>query len=508
MGTSSSTGEGLPGATFDPARVPAYPVITLTGADDPDNVTVDGAPFAGEDAFDQALAACAERAGELGGAVRVRGIDRHGTAWPMVITSSGELHDLPGHPDSPIKPSRAKVSRRALLIGGAGVVLTGGIAGGLIAHRAVTAPEEPPPPPLYPGQGANVPVVPPDGVGTVAQWAVTIADNTVPTLLSDQRIVLTTASGALVIVDALTGQLQWSGTPAGDLDQVGQLTIGDTPVLASYADDEAVLWPLDDPSTPSPQTLTVAEGRAKTVMTSSPAPLWMLEPQTVSYLAGNTLATVDVPVPAIPAGTHDGNAVAVSAGTWISITPDNVSTEHALEGSPSGSAPLQARVLGPEHLAILWGTDDAAALTLHELPHGALIGQLQQLERPRQSDDAEPQMSPDGMTWTWNNTLIRPLADTPLTSLTRFTLPDADDAEPQLLEVSALSDTTIWGSVDRIPTRYDTTAGVTTYYDAEAAIPVGESSDSSLVYIVASRLEETSLYALPSTPPATSDGGA
>lgn len=507
MGTSSSTGDGLPGATFDPARVPAYPVITLTGADDPDNVTVDGAPFTGEDAFDQALAACAERAGELGGAVRVRGIDRDGTAWPMVITSTGELHDLPGHPDSPTKPRRAKVSRRGLLVGGAAVLLAGGTAGGVIAYRTVTAPEENPPPPLYPGQGANVPVVPPDGVGTVAQWAVTIADDTTPVMLSDERIVLTTVSGALVIVDALTGQLQWSGIPAGDLDRVGELTIGGTPVLASYADDEAVLWPLDDPSTPSPQTLTVDAGRAETVMTSSPAPLWMLESQTVSYLAGNALATVDVPVPAIPAGTHDGQAVAVTAGAWISITADNASTQSALEGAPSGAAPLQARVLGPGHLAVLWETEDAATLTLHDLPRGALIGQLEQLERPRSGDDTEPQMSPDGTTWAWSNTLIRPLADTPLISLARFTPPDADDTS-QLLEVSALSDITIWGAVDRVPTRYDTITGVTTYYDAEATVPLGESPDASLVYIVASRLEETSLYALPSTPPATSDGGA
>ena len=112
MGKTSSKGDGLPGATFDPARVPAYPVITLTGADDPDNVTVDGAPFTGDDAFDRALAACAERAGELGGAVRVRGIDRDGTGWPMVITSAGELHDLPDHPDSPTKPLPRRLLRR------------------------------------------------------------------------------------------------------------------------------------------------------------------------------------------------------------------------------------------------------------------------------------------------------------------------------------------------------------------------------------------------------------
>src|SRR5690606_3882639 len=119
------------------------------------------------------------------------------------------------------------------------------------------------------------------------------------------------------------------------MDRVGELTIDDTPVLASYADDEATLWPLNDPNTPTPQTLPLDAGRAETLMTSSAAPLWLLEPQTATYLAGNTLATVDVPVPAIAAGTYGGNVVAVSTGSWTSITADNASSESALEGTPS-----------------------------------------------------------------------------------------------------------------------------------------------------------------------------
>lgn len=506
MGKTSSTGDGPPGAIFDPARVPAYPVITLTGPDDPDNVTVDGAPFTGDDAFDQALAACAERANELGGAVRVRGIDRDGTGWPMVITSAGELHDLHDHPDSPNKPSRRKVPRRALLIGGAAVLLTGGTAGGIFAYRALTAPEENPPPPLYPGEGANLPITPPEGVGTVAQWAVTIDADTTPVMLSDQRIALTASNGSLVIVDGLTGQLQWTGAAAGRIDRVGELTIGDTPVLASYADDEVTLWPLNDSNTPSPQTLSLDEGRAETVMTSSAAPLWLLEPQTVTYLAGNTLATVDIPVPAIAAGTHRGSVVAVSPGSWINITADNTSSENALEGTPSGSTPLQARVLGPDYLAVLWEVEEAATLTLHELPDGALIGQLDQIDAPKQSDEVEPRTSPDGTMWVWGNVLLRPTADTPLVSLAGFTAPGADDSS-QPFEVGALSDTALWGTVDRIPTRYDVATGSTAFYDEEAAMPMGESRDASLVYIIASRLEATSLYALPATPPAPSDGG-
>lgn len=512
MGKNRSTGDGLPGATFDPAKVPAYPVLTLTGADDPDNVTVDGEPFTGEDAFDRALAVCAARAGELGGAVRVRGFDRDGVGWPMVVTSTGELHDLSEHPDSPNKPKRAPLGRRTLLvgaIGGGAVLLAGGTTAGVFAYRALSAPDENPPPPLYPGQGANLPVPPPEGVATVAQWAVTIDPDATPVLLSDQRIVLTTPDGTLAIVDGLTGQLQWTGAATETLSRVGELRIGETPVLASYADDEALLWPLDDPSTPAPQTLTVEAGRAETVIISASAPLWILEAQTVSYLAGDRLALVDVPVPAVPAGVHTGDAVAVSADSWVSITADNSSSEHPLEGAPGTGAPLQARVLGADHLVALWDAEDTATLTLHELPDGGLIGQLDQLKSLTQNDTAEPRMSPDGTTWVWNNVLIRPAADTPLVVLSDFTVPGEEDDSTVPLEVSSISDTTLWGSVARLPTRYETATATATFYDEDATIPLGEARDGSLVYIVASRLEETSLYALPAAPPAPapSDGG-
>ncbi|MDN5654682.1 MAG: hypothetical protein L0G46_06285, partial [Kocuria sp.] len=334
----------------------------------------------------------------------------------------------------------------------------------------------------------------------------TIDPDSTPVMLADHRIVLTTASGSLVIVDALTGQLQWTGAANGTLGTVGELTIGDTPVLASYTDDEALLWPLDDPDTPSAQTLTVEVGPAEALITSAPAPLWILEPQTVTYLAGNALALVDVPVPAISAGTHHGAVVAVDAGSWVSITADNAAKRHSLEGAPTDAEPLQGRVLGPEHLAVLWGTQNAATLTLHELPEGALIGQLDELDGPDQNDADEPRMSPDGTTWVWHNVFISPSADTPLTAL-NLTLPSAEDDPQQPLEVSSVSDAALWGHLESSPARYDITTREATFYDEGVTIPLGESRDASLVYIVASRLEETSLYALPATPPAPSDGG-
>src|SRR5699024_499767 len=132
--------------------------LTLTGADDPENVSVDGEPITGEDAFDRALSLCAQRADELGGAVRVRGIDGAGAVWPMVVTSAGELHDLSEHLETAPVPERTGVSRRSVLIGAAGVLTLGAAAvGGTIGYRVVTASEESPPPPLFPGKGANLP---------------------------------------------------------------------------------------------------------------------------------------------------------------------------------------------------------------------------------------------------------------------------------------------------------------------------------------------------------------
>ena len=70
-----------------------------------------------------------------------------------------------------------------------------------------------------------------------------------------------------------------------------------------------------------------------------------------------------------------------------------------------------------------------------------------------------------------------------------------------------VSDGVIWGEVDRVPTRYDMKTATSTTYDEDTVLPLGESRDGSLVYMIASRLEQTSLYALPATPPAPSDGG-
>lgn len=500
-----STGEVLPGA-FDPSKVPPYPVLTLTGADDPDNVSVDGEPITGDDAFDRALSLCAQRADELGGAVRVRGIDGEGVVWPMVVTSTGELHDLSERPEVTPALERTGLSRRSVLIGAAGLLTLGAAAvGGTIGYRAITTPEAPAPPPLFPGQGANLPVIPPAGAGTVAEWAVVINPDTQPVLLTDQRILLLTSNGALVIVDALTGQMQWSGTPDGRLDTVNETVIDGTPVLASYTDDAVTLWPLNDPSTPSPQTLTVEQGRAETVVTSSSAPLWILESQTVSYLAGNALALVEVPVPAITAGTYDGAVVAVDGTSWLNIASNSAATKNPLGGTPEGAELLHARVVGSEHLAVLWGEPEAAVMTLHHLPDGALVDQINDLDLPRTRENTEPLASPDRATWVWQNVLIQPAQQPALTGLARMPVPGGEDEAP--FEVASVSDSAIWGEVDRVPTRYDVKTATTSTYDEDASLPLGEARDGSLVYMIASRLEQTSLYALPATPPAPSDGG-
>lgn len=500
-----STGDDLPGA-FDPSKVPPYPVLTLTGADDPDNVSVDGEPITGDGAFDRALSLCAQRAGELGGAVRVRGIDGEGAVWPMVVTSVGELHDLSGRFEATSAPERTGLSRRALLIGAGGLLTLGAAAvGGTVGYRMITTHEEPAPPPLFPGKGANLPVVPPAGVGTIAEWAVMIDPDSHPVLLTDQRILLTTSKNDLVIVDALTGQMQWSGTPNGSLSTVNEAVIDGTPVLASYTDDSVTLWPLNDPNTPSSQTLTVEQGRAKNVVTSSPTPLWILEAQTVSYLAGNDLALVEVPVPAVPAGTHEGAVVAVDDVSWLSISANNSVTRNPLSGTPTDAELLRTRVLGNEHLAVLWGLPESTVMTLHQLPDGAMVEQLDNLELPRSSDTAEPRSNPDGSAWIWQNVLIQPAQQSALTSLSRMTVPEDENEAP--LEVESISDTVVWGEVDQVPTRYDMTTATSAHYEEDTPLPLGEARDGSLVYLVASRLEQTSLYALPATPPAPSDGG-
>ena len=496
---------------FDPATVPPYPVLTLTGADDPENVTLDGQTFTGEDAYDQALGKCVERASELGGAVRVRGVDKDGKEWPLVVTSDGEMHDLAtpapkgkkrkGAKDATDAPQTDRRTFLAAAIVGAGglALLGGGLAGGYALYRA-NQPPEPPAPPKYPGKGALLPVLPPVGVSDSAQWAVKIDKTFTPRLLPDSRVAFMTPEKALIVVDAGTGQVQWTASGITRLDDKGTLfplKINTVPMLGLAAGRGLTVWRMDTDAVSSSQQLEVAYGTA-TVLAHCEAPLWALGTQSAQYLTGDKLATVDIPVPARAAGVLDGNAVAVDAGQWLSISPDNTPTTHTLENTPGGT--LVDAYLIDTILLSAWETDDSYTVVAHRLPGGYLIAS--ETLKGRVPNSTDPLVSPSRSMAVWAGVLLREDSLTPLVNL-QTGKPGHAAFKPEVI-----SDHTLYGSLDSTPTRVNLSSLAVSPEAEDVALPLFMNKDETLAYIVADKLEDTILHALPARHvPAASDGG-
>lgn len=474
--------------------MPPYPVITLTGADDPTNVTVDQQRFEGEDAYEQALQVCVARANELGGAVRVRGVTADGSEWPMVVTSDGQLHELPSTPTS---ANSKGISRRRLLAGvgiaAGALVVAGGATTGVLAWKAARETPPPPPPPKFPGKGANIPVLPPAGASTVATWAVVIDDAEEVRMLPSGLLAFRSSDQRLVVVNAATGQLQWA---AGLPDQFGSLTtiVGETTtLLANYTPHGMDLWDLADPETPAPLHFDLTIQPSPVIATGEGA-LFDLGSQTAEIYVDGEMVQVDIPVPAVMAGARAGNAVGVNHTHWVEVTPDNIPTEHALQDIPDGARIDQARVLGTDLLAAIWSVEGGDQMTLHTLPEGALLGTV---DLPNSPGEEEVLTAPNKGARVWRNTLITPDGLAPL-----------EDYAPEGVDVTAqlLTDTEIWVRADNGPAQIPLASKTLVTEDSEATIPVATSDN--LAFIVATRLDETILHAVEIHPPDVSPSDA
>lgn len=497
--TKQGVGQEPSTTEFDPSTVPPYPVITLTGADDPDNVTVDQQRYEGEDAYDRALQACVTRANELGGAVRIRGVSKDGTEWPLVVTADGELHELTSATNT---KGGTSLSRRQLLIGGgligSMVVMAGGAVGGVALWQNSRRDPPPPPPPKYPGKGANLPVLPPSGIETQAQWAVLIDDRMARAvqLLSNGQMALPSTEGQVALVDAVTGQLQWTGKEPSQFGVLDLLEADGRTMLANYSDRGIDVWELSDPNGPSPHHIELDQQIATPLVTGEGA-LFALGSQTAQFLADGDLTLVDIPVPAVPAGLRAQKAVAVDHTGWIEIDAGGGATRSDLADLPEDARIEDARVLGTNLLAARWKTSEGTVLTAHSLPDGDLIGTAEV-----RGSGKDPLMSPKRTAWVWDDVLITANDVTAL-----------EDYSPEGSSFSAetVTDTEVWGSAGQTPARLPLESRTVMLEDPEAVIPVATLASASLAFIVATKLEETILHALamdPATASASDGGGA
>ena len=487
-----------PSPVFDPTTVPPYPVLSLIGTGGDTTVSVDGEQFTGDDAFAQALAYCAQRADELGGAVRARGTDEEGQEWPLVITADGELHELV-RPDE--RAARPGTDRRRFLGGLAllGIVVVGGggaAAGGVYAWRKTHEAPTAPPPPKYPGRGANLPVVPPSGYAAQADWAVVVAkQDATPALLPDDSLLLAAPDGAVVQVDALTGQQKWTGGSASDSTGVfGFLTNEGRKYLTLSSSSGMDAGDLSAPGA-APTHLDLGGTGNGTAITSGPDALFVLADQSVELLIDGDLKILDVPVPAVAAGARKGHAIGAHAGGMVSIDGTNTASTTPLQEAPEGGVVKAARLLGDSLLATVWDTGEGGLITTHDATSGAKVAEISVDRVPRAED--EPMRSHSGRTWVWAGALIQGGKLALLAEATDKAQEAADqrnDFTPRLV-----TDTALWGDLGNATARYLLDTGELIPQDDEAVIPAALSADQQTAYVVAEKLGDQILYALPTT---------
>lgn len=387
--------------TFDPAAVPAFPVLTLH-RDDQQRLVINGRPdrvVRGDDWHRAGTDAIARLAREQGlDAVRVRAVDGDSTTeHRFVVTVSGQTYPLPE--DTAATPAPPRMRRRILIVATAmaGCVVLG--LGGTVAYRITHAPEPTATPTWQlPHAGANIPVVLPPGTAEQAAWATPVDASATVTQISTSRVLTTGTDGNLIALDARTGKTVWHGKGAPAGNAIGHLSqIGSAQVFASDSGGSLSAWVLSDirPGRVSPQQVKIPSGA--TVTYDGSTPLVDLGDQTAATITtAGRLRRVDVPITASVILATNSAVIATNGTRWWSIDRRNVATEHPLP-RPTGTTGAASRVVGLDasHILAIWqgaaaSNGVAAVIDLARnqvtasaaLPSGAVPSQTDVLHAP------------------------------------------------------------------------------------------------------------------------------
>ncbi|MGQ4507398.1 hypothetical protein ACUH9O_08715 [Dermabacteraceae bacterium P13103] len=476
---------------ISPEEVPPFPVLTLTGGDDPENVRLDQQKFDGEDAYEQALQAAAARAAELGGVVRVRGVSADGTEWPMVMTADGQLHPLG---DGPAVAGRGKsltgIDRRKLLgasmLAGVGVMAIGSVGGLYYFWRRSNYVAPPPPPPKYPGKGANLPVLPPKGASLVAKWAAPIDKARQPQMLHSGHILVGLKEGRVALLDGENGQQVWSAPGVRSNGPIRLLTINGVQMISMATSNRLLAWRIDQPGK-GPQEIELFENQSGRVLSGGSEDFFELPHQSAQYLNGTDLAKVDIPVGAVPAGAWQKQAIAVSPEGLVKINARNEVSYSPLDNLPTAAHPTAARVIG-DNMATLWEANSQTTATLHDISTGTLIDRVESLSRLHRAADKLIHNA-QRTNWGWGSLVIRP---------GKLLLPTIAQSNGSRQEItpSVIGEALAWAKNGKNPLRINLASGQITAEAEGTVVPSLISPNGKTIYVVADKDKQTFLYAL------------
>lgn len=503
---------------IDPDSVPDWPHPVV--AVHPEGIDIDGQPvqlppgIAPESAQARqfALREVAARYAGLNRPVKVRARDPDGTGWDLIVTPDGSVapvSDEPAEYPGGKAPRRKGGRRRARPRGGgraggqggpdkrrglvavgvffAAVVVLGVGAfalthrgGGPIAPPEHTAASTPPP--------ANLPVPPPPGFQSRATWVVPMTENTSVAVTPDHQVALTNGDGDLEVRDVATGVLRWKASlPINSSGELHATTIDGHGVLAFGETSKLLYWRLDDPQHVQ-HSVELPEG-AQTSFTG-PSPLVVLPDQTAAYVTGDQAKLVDVPVGATAVSSTDSSVLAVNgkgklwtlkSGTGAPPPPVQLHLPR------KGARLLRATPVPNGMFLVAWRYGSTRMVILYVTPGGpergrkALLGGS--LDNVGTGLDSEVNLaSDDGSVVTMGDMVVFPNV-------------------PRAYTINGLNTATavnghVYGS-DQTGGWVDVTAKGTRKLAGQSSAPSAVDGDVALV--AAQKLNETLLYALPST---------
>lgn len=474
---------------LDADKTPTFPVYNITLADD-GTVTLDGTAVR-VDGYPSAraagTAAAARRAGEEGlKAVRALATDREGRTL-LIISSEGDVIAVPEAP-----PERKRhIGFRIGLIALAAVVLTSGT--GAIAYTvtsqsqavATTAPAATPPPPP-PGAGMNIPVIAPPGYSQVATWAWPIDKSTTVTP-TREGLAFTGTNSSFNIHGYGDGRTLWAAASAPTSDTALTRVDGAEAIVNIKSRNLEIRDTTGEQ--PTPTQLVPLPSSTVEASFNGPAPLLDLGDQTVLFLQREKIVRLDIPVGGTPVMATADRVIAIGTNEWWSIAGDGTTAPHVVP-KPEGARSLDAAVaLDDSHLLTVWEAAGQQIVTIISLTKNVTVAEMS---------------TPDNLTKVGSE-LIR--SSTPAAAAYGRVFATYGD-RPSLallpkMTVTAVNGTSVYGRASNAAVVAEpghdgyTLAPFTTDKTVDSVSPIYVTD--SFAYLVATKVDETYLYALPAS---------
>lgn len=489
-------------AIIDPAKVPAFPVYTLQISEDRDAVTLDGAqvPVLDEEDFIEAgkNAIIAKLTNHHLGVVRVRAIDAStGQTWDMIIAATGDVLDLTAQQEAELAATARRQRRtKRLMIAGVSILAVlslGGIGTAVVVANqpAATVPAYTPQ-----GVGATLPAAPPPQHEATAAWSHPTRAGATVNLISPDRLLTADPEGTVTGRTPATGQPVWRGDKAPEnLASMHQSTWAGKPIYAAAERNELRLWPLDMPyDTPSVAPTSIALEPGQTARTDTHTPYidlgdWYIR---VPDAAGTLHEVMIPPGSTVLDVAADGTITTISATTIYTLDNTGTILTEQKFTAPEGATkyPVRVWLLDDTHALLAWD-DTERVMGVLDTTTGAMLFSGTPRTIPTATDPLL--VDRDAKTATLGTVGIRYGANSALVDL-----PSVD--------LSAIHGNLIYANTNNGPATLNLAAPEAepqswANYRAEDPAPVLVTDDA--VYVVATQLENTTVYRSNTVPTST-----